>query len=70
MHTDDLPVGPNRSPHDDPRAGDRVEAGHGGGVRRVVGRNGSQVGYVDGDGPGVVHWCALLAWQLWCDSAS
>lgn len=55
-----------RSPKSDPQRGDQI---HEGGIvsRRVVAREGKQVGYVAGPGLGTVRWCSLFGWQLWCD---
>lgn len=55
-----------RSAKEDPQPGDEIvdvtEL-----RRRVVARDGSRVGYVEGSGLGIVKWSHLLAWQLWCD---
>ena len=55
-----------RSPKDDPQKGDEIRED---GVvsRRVVSRDETRVGYVNGPGLGAVRWCSLLAWHLWCD---
>lgn len=69
MEPTDFPLAQQRSAQEDPQPGDRVEAGQGKAVRRVVSRDGSRVGYVSGAGLGTVRWCELLAWQLWCDAS-
>lgn len=56
-----------RRAQDQPEIGDLVR-GHAGELgRRVVARHEDAVGYVEGSGTGVVAWCSVLAWQLWCD---
>jgi hypothetical protein len=69
MEPTDFPFAQQRSTQEDPQPGDRVKAGQGKVVRRVVSRDGSRVGYVSGAGLGTVQWCELLAWQLWCDAS-
>lgn len=69
MDPTNFPFAQQRSQQEDPQPGDRVEAGQGKFMRRVVSRVGSRVGYVACAGLGPVQWCELLAWQLWCDTA-
>lgn len=56
-----------RRAQDQPEIGDLVRGRADALGRRVVARHEDAVGYVEGSGTGVVAWCSVLAWQLWCD---